>query len=163
MDFYTEGSRVGTVFRILIPTSRGFCLEINGALQLFEETPEDFCEYLCKRVEFSRISLFKIPINSVSFRSWNLICIFYRKMMALSVGHVVCLLALVGSVFSCSNPGAVTLTDKTRYSDVIVTGSIESKVGEGKYSLTVDCVLKDSGADIPASLNISGVGKFGKH
>lgn len=78
-------------------------------------------------------------------------------MMALSVGHVVCLLALVGSVFSCSNPGAVTLTDKTRYSDVIVTGSIESKVGEGKYSLTVDCVLKDSGADIPASLNISGV------
>lgn len=83
--------------------------------------------------------------------------------MALSVGHVVCLLALVCSVFSCSNPGVVTLIDKTRYSDVIVTGSIESKVGEGKYSLTVDCVLKDSGADIPASLNISGVGKFGKH
>uniref|UniRef100_K1QYU6 Lipoprotein n=1 Tax=Magallana gigas TaxID=29159 RepID=K1QYU6_MAGGI len=82
---------------------------------------------------------------------------FYRKMLTLSVGHVVCLLALVGGVSSCSNPGVVTLNDKTRYSDVIVTGSIESKVGDGKYSLTVDCVLKDSGADIPGALNISGV------
>lgn len=78
-------------------------------------------------------------------------------MLTLSVGHVVCLLALVGGVSSCSNPGVVTLNDKTRYSDVIVTGSIESKVGDGKYSLTVDCVLKDSGADIPGALNISGV------
>lgn len=88
---------------------------------------------------------------------------FYRKMMTLPVGHVVCLLALVGGVSSCSNPGVVTLNDKTRYSDVIVTGSIESKVGDGKYSLTVDCVLKDSGADIPGALNISGVGKLGKY
>lgn len=88
---------------------------------------------------------------------------FYRKMLTLSVGHVVCLLALVGGVSSCSNPGVVTLNDKTRYSAVIVTGSIESKVGDGKYSLTVDCVLKDSGADIPGALNISGVGKLGKY
>lgn len=161
-DSNTQGSRVGTVFRV--PTSWDFRLEINDTLQLFKETPENICEYrlktweICQKIVLENSYLFsQFSVMELSLRH------FYRKMLTLSVGHVVCLLALVGGVSSCSNPGVVTLNDKTRYSDVIVTGSIESKVGDGKYSLTVDCVLKDSGADIPGALNISGVGKLGKY
>lgn len=130
----------------------------------FEETSKNVCEYRLKTCEIYQNIVLE---NSYVFSQFSVMGLslqhFYRKMMALSVVHVVCLLALARGVFSCSNPGVVTLTDKTRYSDVIVTGSIESQVGEGKYSLTVDCVLKDSGVDIPASLNISGVGKLGKY
>lgn len=74
--------------------------------------------------------------------------------------HMTLLLALIGGISSCSSPGVVTLNDKTQYSDVIVAGTISSKVRDGVYSMLVDCVLKDSNVDIPASLNISGVGKF---
>ncbi|XP_062592720.1 uncharacterized protein LOC134254189 [Saccostrea cucullata] len=71
--------------------------------------------------------------------------------------HVILLLVLIGGVSSCSNPGPVTLNDKIQYSDVIVSGTIKSKVRDGVYSMEVDCVLKDSRADIPGSLNITGV------
>ncbi|XP_048764431.1 uncharacterized protein LOC125672271 [Ostrea edulis] len=71
--------------------------------------------------------------------------------------HMTLLLALIGGISSCSSPGVVTLNDKTQYSDVIVAGTISSKVRDGVYSMLVDCVLKDSNVDIPASLNISGV------
>ena len=75
------------------------------------------------------------------------------------LGHVICVLVVIHELSCCSNPGTVSLDVKTRYSDIIVSGTISAKLGDGKYQMTVDCVLKDSGADIPASLSISGVGK----
>ena len=83
----------------------------------------------------------------------------YKKMVHHSFGHVFCVLVVIRGLSCCSNPGTVSLDVKTRYSDVIVSGTISAKLGDGKYQMTVDCVLKDSGEDIPASLNISGVGK----
>nr|XP_022329871.1 uncharacterized protein LOC111128528 [Crassostrea virginica]XP_022329872.1 uncharacterized protein LOC111128528 [Crassostrea virginica] len=74
-----------------------------------------------------------------------------------SFGHVICVLVVIRGLSCCSNPGTVGLDVKTRYSDVIISGTISAKLGDGKYQMSVDCVLKDSGADIPASLNISGV------
>lgn len=91
------------------------------------------------------------------------LCYFYRKMLMFFVGYVVCFLVLVGGVFSCFNFGVVIFNDKIWYFDVIVIGFIELKVGDGKYSLIVDCVFKDSGVDILGVLNILGVGKLEKY